>query len=94
MTNGANLNEDEIDRIRDAIERLARHPHEVPGACLRGMRSTALDVLADADDGALEEMADLYPCGDVSALKALRFLCALTLTLRQAKRLAEIWGAL
>jgi hypothetical protein len=77
----------EAEAVEYAIERLAEAPYEVAGACLRGLSPTAIDVLAGASDDALEEAGGFY--GGADALRALRFMCVLALTLRQAKRYAD-----
>jgi hypothetical protein len=52
----------------------------------------AVDVIAGADDETLFHMtfADREEIFD--ALKTLRFLASLVLTMRQAKRLEDVWG--
>jgi hypothetical protein len=45
-------------------------------------------VLANAEDVVLDETAGFF--GDADMLKALRFTCGAFLTLRQAKRLADV----
>jgi hypothetical protein len=77
--------EAEVKLVERAIERLAQYPHEVAGACLHGMSDTAIDVLAAASDAALDEFSE------EDVLRALRFVCRLALTLRQAKRYADIF---
>jgi hypothetical protein len=76
--------DDEVDRVKYAIERLASHPHGVAGACLRGLSPTAIDVIADATDDVLSEIA-----GSFGSAVALRFMCAAFLALRQTMTLAE-----
>jgi hypothetical protein len=78
--------ENEVKLVRYAIERLTVYPNEVAGACLRGLSPTAVDVLANAADDTLEDIAGF---GSVDPLKALRFMCAAFLALRQAKRLTD-----
>jgi hypothetical protein len=80
--------DDEVERAKYAIERLASHPHAVAGACLRGLSPTAIDVIADADDNALSEIASSFGSA-LSGLEALRFMCAAFLTLRQTRNLTE-----
>jgi hypothetical protein len=74
--------DDEVDRVKYAIERLASHPHAVAGACLRGLSPAVIDAIADAADNALSEIAGSFGCA-LSGLEALRFTCAAFLTLRQ-----------
>jgi hypothetical protein len=76
----------EVDRIQNAIDKLAEIPDEVVGAALLGMNSTSIDAVANASDEALEE----FDFGTNAAI-ALRFMCRLALTMRQAKRLAEVF---
>jgi hypothetical protein len=78
--------EDEAGLVRYAIERLTDYPNEVIGACLRGLSPTAVDVLANAADDVLEDIAGI---GGADSLRALRFMCAAFLALRQATRLAD-----
>jgi hypothetical protein len=80
--------ETEAQLVEHAIERLAETPYETAGACLRGLSPTAVDVIASAGDDALEEVAGAF--GDLDVYRALRFACALALTLKQAKRYADL----
>jgi hypothetical protein len=80
--------DDEVKAVKYAIGRLAAYPNEVAGACLRGLTPTAIDMVANAADDTLDEAAGNF--GDPSVYEALRFMCRAFLTLRQAKRLAEI----
>jgi hypothetical protein len=79
---------EELERVKYAIERLARHPHAVAGACLHGLSPTAIDAIADAADDTLSEIAGSFG-GALSGLEALRFMCAAFLELRQTRNLAE-----
>jgi hypothetical protein len=47
---------------------------------------TAIDIIASASDDALEAAPGAAP------LLALRFMCVLALTLRQAKRYADLFS--
>jgi hypothetical protein len=78
----------EAEAVEYAIERLVEAPYEVAGACLRGLSPTAIDIIARAEDDALEQVAGVF--GSMDALRALRFVCSLALTLGQARRHADI----
>jgi hypothetical protein len=81
--------DEELERVKYAIERLANHPHAVAGACLRGLSPTAIDAIADAADDSLGEIAGTFGSA-LSGLEALRFMCAAFLELRQAGRLDDV----
>jgi hypothetical protein len=71
------------ERVSYAIEQLANHPHAAVGACLRGLSPTAIDVIADAADDVLSDIAGSFSA--LSGPEALRFMCVAFLALRQAK---------
>jgi hypothetical protein len=69
--------------LERAIGSLVAYPREVTGACLRGASSTAIDMIASAEDDVLEEVRG---CARSDLLKALRFMCRAFLALRRADR--------
>jgi hypothetical protein len=80
------MDEEEDDGLVEyAIRRLAGCPNEVAGACLRGLTPTAIDVIANASD---EELSATGV--DFVTLMALRAACSFALTIRQARRYADL----
>jgi hypothetical protein len=80
----------EVETFDQAVERLARSPNETAGACLMGFDPGALGTIANASDEALEEAADSFN-DHLDAYRALRFLAGLVLTMKQARRYADLF---
>jgi hypothetical protein len=78
--------EAEITAVEDAIRKLARHPGAVIAAAIGGGVETAFDVIAKASDDALDEACERSFLTE----RALRSVCGAFLTLRQARRFAEL----
>jgi hypothetical protein len=81
----------EVERVRAAVERLAMRSRAVAGAALsEGVGETAIDIVANADDDVLDEIVTDYRFDAFAVLQSLKFMAGAFLTLRQARRLAEM----